>query len=330
MHRRQILDLAATLPAAAWLGCRRGDMGHLRELRVAVGPYLALAPFHIAHESGYFRKAGLILRLETIPFANMSIPLLAGGKLDVAFIGPTAALLNAVAGGGKVRIIAGWETAQPGCSDVGTIYGHRRAFPRGLSSLHELKGKRIAIHSIASVGDFSLDALLAQAGMRREDVESVVLQHETAVAAVMGGHVQAMIPSEDFGKSAAAASPQLLRGPGLSQARPNFQYAFQVFGARLLDAPPEAGSAFLTAYMRGVREYLRGATPRFSLELARSNGVDPELVRNMCRTNSPDQATVDFESLREFTEWCVQKKYCPRPVNVQQLVDDRFLKGVRI
>jgi hypothetical protein len=137
MNRRPAL---AGVTGAAISGCGRPP--RLRLLRVSTLPRIISTPLYLADERGYFGNAGLELDFQPLAEAAQITPLLAAGRIDVAFAGVVAAVFNAIARGARFRVVAARDVAIAGCTSE--IYGSRHASPRGFPDVRELKGKRVA------------------------------------------------------------------------------------------------------------------------------------------------------------------------------------------
>lgn len=287
-----------------------------------------MSSLHLAHELGFFREAGFELEILQTGSPVNSIALLAGGKTDVYFGGTGTALLNAVLKGLRLRIVAGREIASPTCGSTGAIYGLRRTFPRGLTDLGQLKGKRVASGLGITLADFVLDAHLAGTGLSTQDVTVVRLDFRQNVAALFGGGVDAIVATDDFDRDPRSLSTEIVHTPGLARIYPNFQYSFILFGETMLAAEPDTGARFLSAYLRGAREFALGRTPRFMEEFARANRLDVQRAVTACRNTFALDGAIDLNSLRLFADWAARNKYIPRRVEASELVDERFLKRV--
>jgi hypothetical protein len=295
-------------------------------LRVsAASSYPTLAAFYLARELGYFEAAGFRLDIQQNSYATQAIPLLSGGKLDVAFNSLSPAFFNAVARGARIRIVAGREIVTPGPNDC-TLYGYRPAFPRGLTNLKELTGKRIAVRGKAVVAEYWLDAMLDHAGLTEKDVRVVYLDHAESIAAIRQGKVDAMVSAFFLDRSFAALEPSLVLGVRISDILPNSQFSHVLFGQKLLDGPTETGGRFLAAYLHGVWSFARGRSPKFLDDLAKSSGWDLQRTREACRSTVPLGGSIDMPSLEHFADWAVRKGYCQPGAKISDCVDTRFLE----
>ncbi len=329
LRRRTLLGELLGLSAAGWLGCSRDDgESRSREITVSAGPYLAMSSLYLGVERGYFKEAGLTVRLKQFPNTNQAIPLLASGRIDVAFGAISAAMINAVARGADLRIVAGREILSEKCPEQVMLYVSSRSFPEGLSDVRRLKGKRIAVRRSPSLSLFWLDTLLQSGGLTTDDVELARLRRSEAVAALVAGRVDAMLTS-NLRFTHVGSSQGVLPSIPLSRVTPNAQYSYIIFGQRLLHGDVAPGVRFLEAYLRAGKEFLAGATPAFMDEYATSNGLDAERVRGACRETFRPDGEVQMRDVKRMIEWCAERKLIERRLRPDELVDHRFLDRLR-
>jgi NitT/TauT family transport system substrate-binding protein len=323
VNRRRFIALAGAFAGIGHAACT--SRAKSNTIRISSNPYFAMSGLYLAQELGYFTEAGLQIEIERIATTVQAMPLAATGKLDVVFCGASAALVNAIARGSRLRIVAGREIAAPSCSDFSVLYGRRAVFPGGLEDLGLLKGKRIGADQTAAIGQFGLDMVLASAGMTADELGVLKLGRSELLTAFLSGKLDAIIAS-DCTRRFTQLRDQIVRGISLADVLPNVQVSFVVFGARLLDGDPDAGVKFLAAYLRGAKEFLAGKTPKFHDELAISNGMDPVEARKACRDSFVPDGRIDLPSIDRFVQWARVKELCPIPIQAAQLVDMRFLE----
>jgi NitT/TauT family transport system substrate-binding protein len=326
MRRRDLLVGCFAGIALAGAACRGRQPAAAQKLRLSAGKLLSMSSLYLAQESGYFRDAGVDLELMQIPNPLDAMTLLAGGKVDIVFTGIVSSFLNAVLKGLTLKIVAGREIASPSCGTMGAIYGLRRNFPRGLEDLTQLKGKRIAAGPTVGLSHFALDSQLARAGLAGSDVITVNLPSAQAVAALIGGSVDAIVLNAELDRNLTAMSAEIVRTQGLSRVYPDMQGSFIYFGKTLLSGSTAVGAAFLFAYLRGVREFVQGRTPRYMEEFARANGLDVNDTVTACRGTVTTDGAVDLKSLQLFVAWAVRRKHIPQSLDALELVDLRFLR----
>lgn len=328
MLRRALL-FSSFAPALATLACSHRHVRSERTtVRVAASPYLVSCPFYVSYEAGYFKDAGIDIELMRELPSLQSIPLLAAGKQDVGFVGLSAGLLNAIARGARVRIVAAREIASKACALTGMIYVRSSEFPQGVRDMRQLRHRSISVTSTTAAWMFGLDKLLERAGMSRSDVEIRVLSATERVAALRGGSVDAiLVTSMDM--TPMLQTWQIAPGPGMADILPGFQCAFLVFGARLLEGDVRSGALFLRAYLHGLRDFLAGRTPEFMDEYAKSNGIDSRLIRAGCRDAYQHDGRIHLNDIQVFIDWAVSHGGIAQPMSAQSVVDTRFLDALQ-
>lgn len=322
MRRRELL--AAALGAA---GCgRKAEQGAERVVTVAMTEHLSVSSMHLADELGYLRMAGLKMQAVTL-MPQQTVPLLAGGKLDVMLGGAPPPMQNAMARGMKIRVVAGREYMSPACGEGFTLYANRKAFGGGPVEARRLKGKRFSVR-LRGITEWVLDEFLKAHGMGPEDVERVDLPLKESLAALAAGKVDGMFDVE-LSRSPLAMSPEIVKVWRLAEILPFHQYSFVIFGESMLQEKSEVGSRFLAAYLQAAGEFQDGRTPRFMREFAAKNKLDVEKTVKECRATFARDGAIDMASLERSLEWSASKKYATRRVRAEEIVDGRYLERAR-
>ncbi|HLG95228.1 MAG TPA: ABC transporter substrate-binding protein [Bryobacteraceae bacterium] len=321
-NRRQLVRAAAGMVLPAGIGCRRARTG---ELTVAFTPRITAAGLYLAEEQGFFRQAGLKVRRVTQRRSDYLVPLLVDGKIDVGFVQVTPTLLNAVAAGARIRLVAGRDVASRSCGSIGTLYGMRKNFPNGFGDLRVLKGRRVAVSRTTNLEGFCLDADLASAGLDMHDIQVVEMDQAQAVAALVEARIDATV-CNFLESRPEGLSPEIVRGPGMADLFSGMQYNFVAFGPSLLDGDPSPGVAFLTAFYRGVRAFASGHYSTALLDILKNDlGMDPQLALQSCRSGSVLDGSIDRPSIQRVMDWAVRKGFCSKPLAISSIVDTRFV-----
>jgi NitT/TauT family transport system substrate-binding protein len=294
---------AVLLGAACAVGaaCGSQEAATGRPLRVAVLPYLSFGPIFIAHDEGEFASVGLEVDLVRFGRSVEAIPALDRGDLDVAGGTLSLALFNAVARGSRVRIVADkGYVPRDGCAYSGLVA--RRALGAEPRLTREgLRGLRIAADRTSYTG-YYLDRMLASLGLGVDDVELVNVPDEILGDALDRGRVDLAHTTEPW------LSRLLSEGHGHlwvspKDVLPESQYAYVFFGPTLLERSPDTGYRFLEAYLRGVRRYLEGKTPRNLAILAARTGLGSEWLAAACWPGFRADGGIDPGSLGDFQRW---------------------------
>jgi NitT/TauT family transport system substrate-binding protein len=297
------------------------------KLRISADHRLSMCPFYLAYESGYFENAGFDVEVVKDMGTALSLPLLASGKLDASFTSFGPPVVNAVVRGARLRVVAGRELISSSCGTAGTVFVSRKAFPQGVRNMRQLRGARVAMSNSSPQTGFWLDTLLRHEGMRLTDVVVRKMREIERVAALRSGGVDAFISTETD------LSPELrplglLAGPTVASLLPNYQFSHVLFGSPLLDGLVETGARLLRAYFRGASDFLRGRTPQFLENYAKSNNLDARLVRESCRATFEPGGSIHLDDMRRYTEWMGANDLCPGHLDAAAFVDTRFLEAL--
>jgi NitT/TauT family transport system substrate-binding protein len=159
----------------------------LKELKFSTefSPHGFHAPFYLAKEKGWFKDAGIDLKLLDGRGSAVTVNLVAANQVDIAFVNLTAAMIAQSKG---VPVVV-----------VGSIL---RRNTNGLimkkgADIHkpaDLKGKTI-VHLMTTIESQLLGGYLATAGMTLDDVK------------LLGADASAKVPSVLSGKGDAATGP---------------------------------------------------------------------------------------------------------------------------
>ena len=135
--------------------------------------------------------------------------------------------------------------------------------------------------------------------------------------------------SSDMEKNAEEVSAAVVKGIGVADVLPNFQYAFVGFGPSVLERDPDIGVRFLIAYLQGAKDFIAGKTPKFLDDLARVTRMNPDLVKGACREMFVPDGNIDPRSLEIYRDWAVSKGYSREDTPIADLVDTSYLDEAR-
>jgi ABC-type nitrate/sulfonate/bicarbonate transport system substrate-binding protein len=236
-------------------------------------------------------------------------------------------LANAIGRGAKIRIVAGRDELKPGCSDAGALYYRRSRFPGGLDDPRQWEGSRVALSNNNLMTEFYLDQILRSKGLAASSVQLSRMGMAESVAAASTGHIDAFFGSGRPEFLSGGLPKDVTRSDLIMSILGRFQYTYVVYGAKMLDGNPETGAAFLRAYLRGVRRFAAGDTPRFLDELAARMHQNADLLKAECRDNISTEGEIRVEDIRRWLAWAAAKKYLTQPVTAEQMIDTRFQRA---
>ncbi len=304
------------------VSCDGGPGGDLPTLRVATGPYLSFAPIHVAAAAGYFEDEGLDVELQSLMSTAEAVPLLATGRLDVLPGMPVPGILNAIAGGARIRAVADKGYLDPQSCTSSALLLSPRLFERGAVPDSGVLIQRLSTSRQAPLR-FLVEHALAEAGIDVESVEQRVIPPNAELLALADGSVDAALVTE----------PQLTRALALDQgvlwrnmhlSAPGFQISLLFYGARILDGDPELGTRFMRAFLRAVAD-LTDDSPAVRALLATALEEDPEVIDVACFTPLARSGQMQEGGLTDYQDWAVEQGLLERALTVQELWDGSFL-----
>lgn len=171
---------AATTEAATEAPAAEAESFETAKLRVAYMPNMGSASLSTtAREKGFFEEMGLEVEMVEFQGGPAEIAAMASGDIDISQIGHGA---HALCAEGEAVIF------QIDCTSLADAVIGNKA--KGVNSIEELKGKKVAVTSGTSA-EIILNLALKSAGMSQDDIEMVEMDANGVVSAMISGNVDA-------------------------------------------------------------------------------------------------------------------------------------------
>jgi NitT/TauT family transport system substrate-binding protein len=294
------------------------------KIRAVVLPFLSLSPFYIAAEEGYFEEQNLEVEFVRLPRNVEAIPALARGEVDIGFSQLTIPLLNAMARGLRLKLAAGVTyLLDGGCTGTGIVARRSLVDSGQLRRPEDLVGLKVELDVLLPQA-FYIERLLAPVGLGVGDLDAVNLPPQSNFDALINGSIDVTVATEphvtrmvDSGEAVVWRSAQ--------EVLPDFQVSWLVFGPTLLDERPEIGERFMVAYLKAMRQYELGKTPRNVDILARGTDLSEEVLRGTCWPALRPEARASTEGSTALQEWLVSRELIDRVIPESELVESRFV-----
>ncbi|HEX3647978.1 MAG TPA: ABC transporter substrate-binding protein [Pseudonocardiaceae bacterium] len=185
--------MALSLAACGGAGAKvTADSSGLLPLKVGyTAAGAGYADLYTGVEQGIFKRHGLDVTLVRLNTSAQLVAGLASNSVQIG-VGVAADSAKAIIKGAKLKFIAMSEPS----------YNLEMWASPSVATVPDLKGKKVALTSPGSEGDFGLTALLTEHGMSRDDVTVDYVQSAAAeVAALDSGSVQAILTQPPQGTS---------------------------------------------------------------------------------------------------------------------------------
>jgi NitT/TauT family transport system substrate-binding protein len=322
---KRILPAALLALAAAWPAAAQES----RPLRIGWVQAMANAPVLIAEEEGYFREEGLNVELTGFGDGPVIQQAVAGGEIDVAYIGAPP-VYQWAARGLEAKIIAKVN------------YGQAALIARAdgaVQSLSELKGKKLAGVNRGSGMDVLLRGFVLKetAGLNPDaDLQLSQMPVGNMNAALDTGVVDAAFSWEPF------ISQSVLRGTGrvvfdVNGALPGYPWYVVAAPSKTLKERPDdlvkllRANAKAVAFLREHPEEANRIIARsFKLEPVKAAGgsvVPPEAIVAEARKRLGWSAEIepsDRAFIQRLINYSVDLGILNKPLNVDDIIDDSF------
>jgi NitT/TauT family transport system substrate-binding protein len=317
--------LCCILSCLVCISCSRDSRDSRTHLKVAVLPFLSYGPLFIAAEEGYFAGENLHVEFVKMNRSAQAVPLLIEGQLDVLTGTLTPALLNAIARGARIRLVADKAFLDPGGCDYNALVARRTLIESGeLDNPAALRGRRIVLEPNEFRGYF-VEALLRQSGLSLHDIRPVDIPDAAMMDAFEQGTIELAATAEPWITRLVQTGKVKIWRPA-QQIVPGFQVGAILYGPSLLDGNREAGRRFMRAYLKGVQQYNLGKTERNRRILARHTGLDPDVLQQACWPSFRGDGRINVGSVLDYEMWALSRGLLDRVLAQEQFWDPQFIQ----
>lgn len=295
------------------------------KIKVAILPYLSFAPFFVAIQEGYFEKQGLEVELIKLSPREI-IPALALGQVDVSAGLVSAGLLNTIAKGGQVKIVAdkGYIDPGAGCAIIAVVARPSLVESGELARAGGFEGRVINVWP-ASWLEYYLEKTLAAASLSLSDMTVKVVPVQARQDALAKGALDLTVANEPWVTRFVKAGNKTVLTP-VEVVLPDSQYAVTLFGPNFLEKDRDAGRRFMVAYLEAVRQYNQGKNERNIKALASNTRLDPEFLKDVCWPALRGDGRINVESILDFQAWASEKKLIEKELTENQFWDGSFIE----
>ncbi len=231
------------------------------KIRINTAGLFAESGLFLAYDKGYFKDEGLDVQLVATSSANSSsdtLAQLAGGDLDLGSMSLSAGLFNALNRGIGVVGLLPLNTVGPNDHSSGIVVRRDLVEAGKYKRPQDLRGMRIGVLTLGGNAHFNVLRALQQAGLSDADVHITTLSFPDAVVALSNKSLDAAFEVEPFislAKTRGAAVMAIPQG----QTSPPLPTIVLFANRDFAQANKEAVSRFVTALLRGQREFIRAS-----------------------------------------------------------------------
>jgi NitT/TauT family transport system substrate-binding protein len=299
-------------------------------VRVTDGGTHAQRGLYIGLERGYFAEEGLEIELVPSRATPDTIASLVTGELHFGSGGPDPIIFNAALRGVGVKIVAYY--IQVGLGDRSTGFSVRKDLIdsgqyRGPA---DFRGLTVAVTGNGGLQHMFLERVLGWGGLTLADVETVVLSFADTVPAFANGRIDAGFVAEPF-TSVAEAQGTAAQVVGIGDVYPGVPGNVMTISPLFAEREPEAARRFVTAHLRGQRDYYRaiqaneGGRDEIIQILSQYTPIkDPKLYDRLLTSPVDPNMTLDPRILDEIQDYYVKFGTLLQRVDVSQVLDRTY------
>jgi NitT/TauT family transport system substrate-binding protein len=214
------------------------------------------AGIFIARDRGYFREQGFDVQSIVFQSAPNTIAPLASGDLELAGGTFSTGLLNAVDRGIGIKAVADKGTSRPGFEFSQLIMRPDLLSSGAVRTAADLRGKRLGAASTRSGVESLIAQTVERGGLTIADVELVELGYPEMVVALSNGAIDGGNLIEPTLSAAITRGVAASWDDGMSSVAYGGVYqSGTLFASDRFLAQPEQARRWMTAYLRGIRDY---------------------------------------------------------------------------
>jgi NitT/TauT family transport system substrate-binding protein len=235
---------------------------------------------------------------------------------------------------GRMKAVAVHEQFRPG-HGITTLLARTTLVEHGeLTDYQSLRGKTIGLAGGRGDDCMAFYGALQQGGLTIRDVRVMPASHggTDRKRAILNGEVDLLIGRRPRGVATEVSQGHVVRWKVGHEVHPNLQARFILFNTKFMRERPGVGSRFLTAYLRGARDYCDAfdnglGTAEMIDFLTRETGESDELLQTMKPVGFTPNGLVDMHRLESEVEILVRDGLFPQGIKIADVVDNQFAEN---
>jgi NitT/TauT family transport system substrate-binding protein len=297
-------------------------------VRYGYTPLLAGGPVFVGLERGYFEELNLHLDMIRFNSGALMIAPLANNDLDVGNGGTSPGLYNALGRDVRLKIVSDGSHSRAGAGTSILMVRQDLWDAGAIRTPQDLRGRRVSFATEGSPIDYMMRNLLRQNGMTMDDLEVVRLTSADALVGMQNRAVDAGTAAEPFPtqvEAMGAATKWLTDGDVV----PGFQIGVIMYSERFA-SQPEPARAFMTAYVRSVREWLEADSGRadegMRQAISKWTTVPPDVIRVAGAPYIQPNGRVDVEDMNKQQDFWIREGVMRERVDLTPFIDMSYVE----
>jgi NitT/TauT family transport system substrate-binding protein len=291
------------------------------------------AGIFVAQEKGFFREQGLTVELTYFSSSGgTQMAALTTGELDAGSGSISPGIYNSIAGGVNMRVVATKSRVGP-CGSGRYLVRRNLVEPGKTFALKDLKGKVLALNSVGGTSRRYLDGLLRKAGLKETDVIVRVMPFNDMVGALSQGTIDAGFFVQPF-ITIAEEKDLGVRAADLWDLFPGHSTNSLFYSDVFMRNRPATAEKFMVGFLKGQRYFTDAVVKQkesldavVDIVAKYSRTTDRKILRlGVNGTDLAPNGEVDLKELHDDQEWFFQRNMVKTKVDVNKLVELRFLQ----
>ena len=288
---------------------------------------------YLAEERGYFAEQGLVADYVRFDSGAFAVAPLSVGELEASSGVVSAALFNAINRGVDVRLVSPQSRYDMGYSQLIMDVRKDLADSGAIRDYGDLRGRNIGIMSFGSTVELVAERALQRGGLTANDVNLVQMGAGDQITSLGNRAIDVGLMTEPQA-TIAADRGVAAKWREAADWTPGIQVSNILFGPNYTQRNVDQGQRFLTAYLKGVRDYydaiIAGHGDREAViqTLIRQTPYkDRDLYERILWVYIDPNLTLDEADLRSTMQWFVDKDLLKRPTDLNTAMADNSALG---
>jgi len=291
-----------------------------KTLNVGYIPIVSVLPLYAAVDNGYFKAAGVELKLTTMAGGAVIIPAIIGGSLDLGFSAYFPVIAARANGLDLVIVAATVREIGPPQPYVAVVV---RA-DSGINNAKDLEGKTFAVNTLKAVDWLTTSEWMALSGADQKKVNWVELPFPTMGGALRNQKVDAITGVDPFMTVELGQGGVKLIGYPYLAINPKMPVAGFVSTGSWVKKNQELSDRFVRALSQGT-DYVNEKPEKRGELVAKFTRVSPELAAKL-RFYPGFDHYIDAQALQKTVELALKWGLISKSVDVKELALPGVLK----
>ncbi len=277
-------------------------------ITMGILPIVPSAALQLGIDEGIFEQHGFDVSLETGQGGAALLPAVVSGQMEFAISNPLSIML-ARGEGLDVRMITGYSHSLTEGDDVTSIW----ALPdSGISEPADLEGKTVAVNTLRTMGEVSINEIVRQAGGDPGNIQFVEMGFPDMPAALEYGNIDVAWVPEPF--------QTILKNSGAELISYNYRETMAgvstmsvITAGDLIESDPELVERFAAA-VDEVTAYAQANPDRVRETLTTFLEMDEELAAQVVMEDF--RAEMDRDAMQRLADLALEYEVLTEPVDM--------------